>query len=1183
VTDIVEAWNTNDALGRATLNVIAAETAASAGKALIIAGRKSSDDTLWPTTDYLADNAYETLRYRGFTKENLLYLSPEPAQDVDGNGELDDIDGESTFAAAESAFTAGVTNANDLFVYLVDHGGNSSGNGYFRLNASETITAAQLDTWLDDLQNTYHTRVTVLLDFCYSGSFLHEMTYNGTAPRIVVAACGTNQPSYFVAGGLVSFSSAFFSGVLLGYDVGQCFELAQSAMSSYQGALLDDDGDGTSTTNDCAVASDTTIGPTSVAAGDVPTIGEVCGNQVLTTETAATLWIGSISSLHPIDQAWCQIVPPSYDPDPDSPVTALPSFVLDYDASSGRYAVTYDGFTTPGTYSVQFYVQDSEGNVSSPRQSYVSQIGYDDRAILVAGGDTNGAAWPAVEYLTELAYAMLRLRLFPTDHICVLSPNASQDLDGDGFNDVSAASTAANLEQAVTQWATTNATDRLTLYFISGDSALNAFRINASENVGTNELATWIHEFQATNPVPVNIVLDCAYSGSFVPALADADLATSYPDASRIVMASAAADGEALFSNGGTVSFSQYLLSELIAGETLGDAFTAARRAIRRVSGSVRQRAQLDDTLDGIANTKNVDGELAAETYVGSAFVTGADNPVIGNVTPPTVLSSPGASVTLWASDIAGMYAISNVWCTLTPPGYAGSGSLPTLALTWLAANNRYETDCSDFVLPGSYTLTFYAQDNAGAVSDPMQSEIILADAYEPDDDISQASLYDGRPQIHTFHTTTDVDWIRLYLVSEFVYEFETYHHSETLDTVLDLYRQQSDGSLELIDHVDEEGSDLGEYTGMDYPATGWYWARITPYATDPNAAIGTYEFSASIPAAAGTTTLIVLGIDDVFNSALPSNSTVSVSGLTNKMFSGSTSVVFGGLTNGTYLVSVPAPTNFFFREDPDLPYQVQSLTNSYYANPRQVTVSGGWFLAGFELFSSVCVTSGIVRDAWTQAFIPDAQIAFTAASGNLTGQVAVGGVMLTSYCTNWFSSADGRLPSNIVLGACDWDMAVSCSGYQTGQRPSAVSNVTTGAALDLGTTYLVPFDANSNLVADDWESRYFPGGMDADADTDGDGLDNRSEYLCGTDPTNALDVLRFLDAPAGTDAVSLVWSVVGGRSYQVLSVTSLTDLAAISTNGPWEASAGQNTMQWSDSSAPLHRARFYRVRLNSP
>ena len=106
---------------------------------------------------------------------------------------------------------------------------------------------------------------------------------------------------------------------------------------------------------------------------------------------------------------------------------------------------------------------------------------------------------------------------------------------------------------------------------------------------------------------------------------------------------------------------------------------------------------------------------------------------------------------------------------------------------------------------------------------------------------------------------------------------------------------------------------------------------------------------------------------------------------------------------------------------------------------------------------------------------------------------------------------------------------------------------------------------------------------MSPTADADGDGLDNRSEYLCGTDPTNALSVLRFLDAPVGTGAISLVWSVVGGRSYQVMSVTSLTDLAAISTNGPWEAASGQATMQWSDATAPLHRARFYRVRLNTP
>lgn len=1172
-TDIVEAWDKNDAVGRATFNVIGAETIAGAGKALIIAGRKSADDTLWPATDYLADNAYTTLRYRGFSKENLLYLSPEPEQDVDGNGELDDIDGASTLSEATFAFTAAVTNADNLFVYLVDHGGNSSGNGYFRLNASDTITAAQLDAWLDTLQDTYNTKVTVLLDFCYAGSFLDEMSYEGTAPRIVIAACGTNQPSYFVAGGLVSFSSAFFSGIMLGYDVMQCYTLAQNAMSTYQGALLADAK---------TVAEGTYIGPTSVASGDVPTIGEVCGNQVLSSETSATLWIGSVSSLYPISQAWCQIVPPGYNPDPENPVTSLPSLELAYDESSGRYSVTYDEFTTPGTYNIQFYVQDSEGNVSSPRQSYVAQVGYDDRVILVSGGNTNSAAWPAVEYLSQLAYATLRLRLFATDHIRYLSPAAYQDLDGDGNNDVSAQSSLSSLQTSIAQWAATNATDRLTVYLI-GDGADSAFRLNTSECLTTNALASWINSFQATNPVPVNVILDFSGAGAFVPALENTASATNFPDATRIVLASSAAGGEALFSNGGTVSFSQYFLSGLIAGETLGDSYTAARRAIRRVSGSVRQRAQIDDTMNGIANEKDVDGILAASTYLGSAFVTGADNPEIGSVIGVSALAAAGTPVKLWVADVAGMNPISNVWCTVTPPGYSGSGNLPMVELAW-NGTNRYEAVCSDFVLPGSYTLTFYAQDTVGAISDPVQSEVILADAFEPDNTIAQASFYDGQPQIHNFHTSSDSDWVRFYLVTNFVYDFETYHHSAALDTVLDIYRLQPEtGTLELLDHVDEEGSAMGEYTGMDHPESGWYWANITSDASGTNV-LGTYEFSVEIPAAAGTTSLIVLGLNDVTAGALPSNSTASVTGQSPKTFSGSTSVVFSGLTNGTYFVSVPTPSNYFPREDPNVPNQIQSLTNVYYANPRRVTVSGGWLLAGFEMLSSVSVTSGIVRDAWTHEYLGSAQVAFTATSGSLTGVVANGSVILTSYCTNWLSSADGRLPTDIVLGACNWNLSVARTGYRTNVWVGAVSNVTLGAKLSLGTTYLVPLDSNSNHIADSWEARYFPGGgMIATQDSDGDGLDNQSEYISGTDPTNALSVLRFIDASSEAGVANLSWSVTGGRSYQIMSVTSLVNLATIRTNGPWEAAHGQATMQWSDADSPLHKARFYRVLLNNP
>lgn len=1180
-TDIVEAWSSGELLGRAYLNVVGDETAATAGKAVIIAGRLSSGDTLWPTTDYLADNAYTTLRYRGFTKENIHYLSPVPDQDVDGDGNLDDIDGESTFSQAADLFTNAVAGTGRLFVYLVDHGGNSSGNGYFRLNASETVTAAQLASWLDNLQDSSGADVTVLLDFCYAGSFVPALAYTGTATRIVIAACDTNQPSYFVAGGLVSFSCAFFTGLMLGYDVLQCFTTAESAMSAYQTALLDDDKDGAYTASDGANAAGTYIGPSYVAAGDAPQIGEVCGNQVLTDETTASLWIGGVSSVFPISAAWCLVIPPGHDPTADIPVTDLPRLDLDYDSDSGRYSITYDGFTAPGTYNITFYVQDEEGNVSTPRTAYIAQIGFDDRVILVAGTETNSASWPAVDYLTRLAYSTLRLRLFSPDHIRVLSPAPPTDLDGNGTNDIFGAASLANLDAAISQWAVTQSTDRLTLILL-GEGATNTFRLGGSECLTTNQLAAWVRDFQATNPVPVNILLDFSGAGAFLPALADPLLAASAPDATRISIASSRAGRESLFANGGTVSFSQYLLAGIVSGQTLGDAYTAARRAIRRVSGDTRQQAQIDDNLNGEPNEKNIDGLLADATYLGPAFVTGADEPLIGSVMQPCVLSTPGMPLTLWAADVTGMYPVSNVWCVVTPPGFSGSGDLPSITLTWDAAAQRYEATSTGFTEPGSYGLTFYAQDSAGQISEPVQSEVILADAFEPDDDLGGASLYDGTPQIHTFHVTNDVDWVRMYLVTNFIYDIETYHLSERLDTVIDFYREEPDGSLTLLDHVDEEGSDEGEYTGIDFPPDGWYWARLSPYAEGTNT-VGTYEFSVSVPSADTLNSLIVLGLDDVYASALPSNSTVTVEGQSPKTFGGSPSVVFTGLTNGTYLVTVPVPTNFIPREDPSTPGQVQSLTNIYYANPRRVAVSGGWKMAGFELLSTVSVTSGIVRDAWTRAYLGGAQIAFTGASGSLTGTVVNGSVILTSYCTNWLSASNGAFPSTVVLGSCNWNMRITLAGYQTNTLNGAVSNVQAGAKISFGTLYLTPLDTNANQVADIWETTYFKTAMNPNADSDGDGLSNRSEYLSGTDPTNAHSVLRFMSEQVGTSSALLNWTAAGGRSYYVLARTTLVSSASTVSNGPWEASYGQTNMTWTDTGVSSKKIRFYRVRLNTP
>jgi hypothetical protein len=1177
--DLVEAWNpVSDALGRSAASVLGSDEVARAGQVILVAGRKSAGDSLWPVTDYLTDLAYTTLRYRGFARSDIHYFNPEPDQDVDGNGLLDDIEGASTLANVAAACSNACAGADRLFLYLADHGGDSSGNGFFRLSSEETLSAAQLRSWLDALQDAHHTEVTVLLDFCYAGSFVDELAYTGTARRIVIAACSSNQPTYFVAGGMVSFSQSFFSGVLLGYDVFQCFQLARDAMTVYQAGQLDDDRSGAYVEGiDGADATGYYIGPSGVAGSDAPVIGEVCGNQVLTEETSATLWVADVTSLQPIERVWCQIVPPGFSPDPENPVTALPEFDLTYDAESGRYSVSYDAFTAPGTYMVLFYASDAGGRVSAPRQCYVAQVGYDDRLILVAGGPTNTPVWTATEYLATLATAVFRLRLYDAAHVRTLAPVTPWDLDLDGSNDVAALPSGTALQEAITGWAASNSTDRLTLYLM-GSGSNNTLRLNESETLDGATLAGWLDAFQTTNPVPVYVILDFAGAGAFVSALATTNPATGEAY-DRIVIASTQSGADALFNAGGAVSFSQYLLSGILAGETLGDAYTTARRTIRRVSGGVRQRACIDDNGDGVANEKNVDGTVADGVHLGSAFLTGEDTPVIGAVTPLTVLPDNVTTVLLWAADISGVAGISNVWCTITPPDYAGEGELTSVSLAWNVAASRYEALTGGFALPGAYMLTFGAVDSNGVLAAVVPSEVVRADAFEPDNDASSPSLCYGPAQAHTFHAATDVDWVRFYLVSNLVYEISTTHFSTNLDTVLDLYRLLPDGTLESVDHVDEEGDDEGEYTGLDYPEEGFYYARLSSYAADgTNGYVGSYEFSVDTPAAGSTYTLVVLGLNSITAGALPTNASASCTGQGSKTFSGSTSVSFPGLTNGYYTVTVPTPTNFFPREDPNTANQVGSLTNLYYANPRQIRINGGWYMTGFEMIPWLTVGTGVVRDAWTHAYVGSAAISFQSTSGSLTGYTAQAHVIYTSYGTNWASQANGRFPTNVILSENNWNLSVGHSGYITNVVTNAVNGAVRGSVLDLGTIYLVPVDTNANQIADDWEQRYFPGvGAAPTNDPDHDGVNNLNEYLSGTNPTNGSDVLHFTNFTVSvTGTVSLSWNVVAGHGYRVDACTSLTSTAWNTIGGVWEAAYGTSGMSW--TSAPALGPRFYRV-----
>ncbi|MFH0908928.1 MAG: choice-of-anchor Q domain-containing protein, partial [bacterium] len=413
--DVAEAWDGDARFGRAYLNVISPAEIAAAGKAVMIAGTKGGEDPLWPSTDYLANNAYNILLYRGYGKENVQYLSQDPSRDIDGDGAADDIDLTATLANAQTTFTNWVGNANKLFVYLVDHGGDSGTNGYFRLNGSETLTGPVLDGWLDAIQDAYTTEVTVVLDFCNAQALANELTYTGIAQRIVIASSGTNEPAYFLANGLVSFSDAFFGGVLMGQDVYTAYEQAQEAMGTYQQAAYADNGSGQEGTN-------VLLGASFVAGKDLPQIGLVCGRQALIGGTTAGLWARDVVSGYPVERVWCLVVPPGHNPTNGAdPVQNIPELELTYSAENGRYEGSHDGFAEEGAYKIIYYAQDVWNSVSLPKQSYVEQVGYDERVIVVAGGPTQSVKRVAIEHLADLAYRTVRARGVATNRIYYLS------------------------------------------------------------------------------------------------------------------------------------------------------------------------------------------------------------------------------------------------------------------------------------------------------------------------------------------------------------------------------------------------------------------------------------------------------------------------------------------------------------------------------------------------------------------------------------------------------------------------------------------------------------------------------------------------------------------------------------------------------------------------------------------
>jgi hypothetical protein len=142
------------------------------------------------------------------------------------------------------------------------------------------------------------------------------------------------------------------------------------------------------------------------------------------------------------------------------------------------------------------------------------------------------------------------------------------------------------------------------------------------------------------------------------------------------------------------------------------------------------------------------------------------------------------------------------------------------------------------------------------------------------------------------------------------------------------------------------------------------------------------------------------------------------------------------------------------------------------------------------------------------------------------------------------------------------------------------------GGAVDIGA---YEFQGPSGMTFQVWLQYYgLPTDGSADyADSDGDGMNNWQEWVCGTDPTNPLSVLRLLPLLVTSSNVTVRWQSVPGVSYFLersanIGLSNAFSLAATNILGQSSTnSSGVGTVTSFTDTAAAAPEMLYRVGIN--
>ena len=335
------------------------------------------------------------------------------------------------------------------------------------------------------------------------------------------------------------------------------------------------------------------------------------------------------------------------------------------------------------------------------------------KAIVVAGGGPyrENFLWEATERMAELAITTLRGQGIPREQILYLSA-------GFGKNDVpDGPATLESIEAGIIDWAgdVNEPADDVLLYLVDHGGP-ETFELAKKTLLSASELDGWLDTLQANTASKLVVVYDACQSGSFIPALATTG------DQARMLMMSSGAEERAHFAAKGDISFSFHFWSNFLVGGDLYRSFLAGNNAIEAVFDR-RQNAELEVDGDGQANSKQ-DKVLATAFSFGSGIALASDTPEIGRVSEDIVLNGE-TKVRIEARDVSGASPIVRVWALVQSPDQIELAidepliNTEILELTDADGDGNWEGVYQDAKIRGAYEFQLFAANEANQYSAP--------------------------------------------------------------------------------------------------------------------------------------------------------------------------------------------------------------------------------------------------------------------------------------------------------------------------------------------------------------------------------------------------------------------------------------------------------------------------------